>query len=72
MSDEQPGPSKPKQKSDMTIAEYLSLPENQNANMVMPITWCPHLETISKNFDVKDYDVKRPCEICNIEVRRSL
>ena len=72
MSDEQPGPSKPKQKSDMTIAEYLSLPENQNANLVMPIPWCPHLETISKNFDVKDYDVKRPCEICNNEVRQSL
>ena len=72
MSDEQPGPSKPKQKSDMTIAEYLSLPENQNANLVMPIPWCPHLETISKNFDVKDYDVKRPCEICNNEVRESL
>jgi histone deacetylase 6 len=67
MSDEQPGPSKPKQKSDMTIAEYLSLPENQNANLVMPIPWCPHLQTISKNFDVKDYDVKRLCEICKNE-----
>ena len=32
----------------------------------------PHLETISKIFDVKDYDVKRPCEICNNEVRQSL
>ena len=51
----------------MTIAEYLSLPENQNANLVMPIPWCPHLETISENFDVKDYDVKRLCEICNNE-----
>ena len=51
----------------MTIAEYLSLPENQNANLVMPIPWCPHLETISENFDVKDYDVKRLCEVCNNE-----
>ena len=68
MSNEQPGPSKPKQQADMTLAEYLSLPENQNANLVMPRTWCPHLDTVNKNFQIKDYDVKRQCEVCKNEV----
>ena len=30
---DQPGPSKPKDASQMTLAEYLSLPENQGANL---------------------------------------
>ena len=32
----------------MTLAEYLALPENQGANLVMPIPWCPHLEQLGK------------------------
>ena len=67
MSDK-PGPSKPKE-TNMTLAEYLSLPENQNANLVQPLSWCPHLETITKEFCPKDFDVKRPCEICENGVR---
>ena len=58
----------PKDPKDMTLAEYLSLPENQNANLVMPLSWCPHLESINKDFAVEDFDVKRPCEVCNNEV----
>ena len=67
MSDK-PGPSKAKETSNMTLAEYLSLPENQNANLVQPLAWCPHLETITKEFSIKDFDVKRPCEVCKNEV----
>ena len=65
---DKPGPSKPKDPKDMTLAEYLSLPENQNANLIMPLSWCPHLESINKDFAVEDFDVKRPCEVCNNEV----
>ena len=28
---------------NMTLAEYLALPENKNANLVQPLSWCPHL-----------------------------
>ena len=65
MSD-QPGPSKEPVKN-MTLAEYLSLPENQGANLVMPIAWCPHLETVSKNVTEDLFDVKRKCENCDNE-----
>lgn len=71
MSD-QPGPSKPsgekaKDINSMTLAEYLSLPENQNANIVQPLSWCPHLEAINNHFRVEDYDVKRKCQGCENE-----
>lgn len=66
MSD-QPGPSKPKPERDektMTLAEYLSLPENQNANLVMPLEWCPHLEEVLEDFNKEDFDVSRKCQSC--------
>ena len=47
--DPKPGPSKPREDAEsMTLAEYLALPENQGANLVMPIPWCPHLEQLGK------------------------
>lgn len=68
MSD-QPGPSKPKTEPErdektMTLAEYLSLPENQNANLVMPLEWCPHLEEVLEDFNKEDFDVSRKCQSC--------
>ena len=64
-----PGPSREKDASknveNMTLAEYLSLPENQGANLVVPLTWCPHLETVTKDFDEALFDVKRKCENCD-------
>ncbi len=70
MSDQhqRPGPSNSsdaeKPAASMTLAEYLSLPENKNANLVMPKSWCEHLETINKEFKEEDLTVKRPCENC--------
>ena len=60
-----PGPSKEKDAENMTLAEYLSLPENQGANLVVPLTWCPHLETVTKDFDEALFDVQRKCENCD-------
>ena len=61
------GPSKAPEQDKMTLAEYLSLPENQNANIVMPLSWCPHLEEVNDEFKVKDFDVKKKCEFCENE-----
>lgn len=61
MSDDQPGPSR---KREMTLQEYLSLPENQNANLVMPLSWCPHLENIETKINCDDFDVNKKCESC--------
>ena len=69
--DPKPGPSKSVEKEtkneNMTLAEYLSLPENQAANLVMPLSWCPHLETIKKEFKLEDFDIKRKCKTCENE-----
>ena len=27
-----------------TLKEFLALPENAEANYVIPLTWCPHLD----------------------------
>lgn len=63
--DPKPGPSKPKDpENHMTLAEYMSLPENQNANLVMPLEWCPHLESIKKDFQLQDFDVMKKCKSC--------
>ena len=63
---DQPGPSKPRENDEknMTLAEYLSLPENQNANLVMPLPWCPHLEQVKSDFNPVDFDVSRQCQSC--------
>ena len=64
---DQPGPSKTPEKDEksMTLAEYLSLPENQNANLVMPLPWCPHLEQVKEDFKAHDFDVSRKCQSCD-------
>lgn len=67
MSDPQAGPSKINE--TMTLSEYLSLPENQDASLVMPLSWCPHLEenvdVLTQNLNMVDFDVKRKCENCD-------
>ncbi len=30
-----------------TLLEFLSLPENAHAQLVVPLSWCPHLDEIS-------------------------
>ena len=62
-----PGPSKEASQNNINLVEYLSLPENQGANLVVPLSWCPHLETITKQLSEKLFDVKRKCENCENE-----
>ena len=51
---------------NMTLAEYLALPENKNANLVQPLPWCPHLENITAETIPGDMDVlKACCEECD-------
>ena len=65
MDDQQPGPSKPTEK-DMTLAEYLALPENKDANLVMPLDWCPHLESIGQPEEfMTRLDLNAKCEECH-------
>ena len=52
--DPKPGPSKPRAEADMTLAEYLALPENQGANLVMPIPWCPHLDQLGRYEELEE------------------
>ena len=30
----------------LSLAEYLAMPENQGASLVVPMPWCPHLDTL--------------------------
>ena len=39
------GPSRSTSSDPTTLAELLSSEENKGANLVSPLTWCPHLET---------------------------
>jgi|FrelakmetLWP11LW_1041352.scaffolds.fasta_scaffold478389_1 hypothetical protein len=48
----------------MSLLDVLSLPENKDAHMVMPLTWCPHLEKIDSDSDLKKFDDKTPCKDC--------
>ncbi len=63
-NDPQPGPSN-EAKDDMTLAKLLSMPENANANLVMPLSWCPHLETIKNDIKSEDFDIGKKCESCD-------
>jgi hypothetical protein len=47
-----------------TLQEFLSLPENKEANMVVPLTWCPHLETTVTSQVPEKVDIKSPCKEC--------
>ena len=47
----------------MSLMDYLSLPENKDANMVMPLTWCPHLETLNED-PITDFSIQAPCKDC--------
>lgn len=50
---------------NMTLREYLSLPENKDATLVQPLTWCPHLETATSASIPISIDVqKASCEEC--------
>ncbi len=40
-----PGPSTSTSEDPKTLSEVLSAPENQGAVMVVPLGWCPHLES---------------------------
>ena len=46
------------------LLDFLSLPENKDAHMVMPLTWCPHLENFDAQLEVEKFDDKRPCLQC--------
>ena len=49
----------------MTLAGYLALPENKDANLVMPLSWCPHLDTVTSEPVPTNIDVhKASCEEC--------
>ena len=51
---------------NMTLLEYLALPENKDANLVQPLEWCPHLKTIETFSFPKSVDVlKAECEECH-------
>ena len=50
---------------NMSLAEYLALPENKDANLVMPLSWCPHLDTITSEPVPTNIDVRKEgCEEC--------
>ena len=36
----------------LSLAEYLAMPENQGASLVVPMPWCPHLDTLG-SYEVK-------------------
>lgn len=63
-----PGSSKdidPETPSNMKLTEYLALPENKDANIVQPLTWCPHLEMITSESMPVSIDVQKvSCEEC--------
>ena len=37
---------------NLSLAEYLAMPENQGASLVVPMPWCPHLDTLG-SYEVK-------------------
>ena len=45
----------------MKLSAFLALPENANANMVVPLSWCPHLEQVSRD-PPERLDAKTACE----------
>jgi len=53
-----------------TLQEFLMLPENikaineGNLFTVVPLTWCPHLELICSDLDMK-WTSKTPCSVCH-------
>jgi hypothetical protein len=42
----------------------LSQPENKDAHMVMPLTWCPHLADIDRDPDTSKFNDKAACKEC--------
>ena len=50
---------------NMTLRDYLALPENTDANIVQPLTWCPHLQLLaSKSIPSRIHVQKEGCEEC--------
>ena len=33
----------------------------------MPLSWCPHLDSVRKNFKVEEFDIHRKCKTCDNE-----
>lgn len=49
----------------ITLKQFLALPENKDATLVVPLQWCPHLETSSVASEPPDsIDPKAPCLQC--------
>lgn len=75
MSDDpKPGPSKETPDGAAgggevsTLKAFMSLPENKDANYVIPLAWCPHLQEI-KDFNTNEEDLAKtkldsPCASC--------
>lgn len=67
--DPQPGPSSRCEGASgggepTTLLEFLSLPENKDANFVTPLTWCPHLEFMSETIAETEVTLQSPCLEC--------
>ena len=72
--DEKPGPSKEPEgaaascSDDVkTLKEFLALEENKGANYVVPLAWCPHLESNAK-FEPESLShvtLESPCQDCD-------
>ena len=53
------------QAQSMTLSDYLALPENRGANIVQPLQWCPHLESVTSDSLPTNIDVlQSKCEEC--------
>ena len=69
-TDPQPGSSKESNakgndNKSMGLADFLSHPDNKDANLIVPLPWCPHLDLITKSPPPLNIDVqKESCEEC--------
>eukprot|EP00923_Selenidium_pygospionis_P009258 GHVN01015848.1.p1 GENE.GHVN01015848.1~~GHVN01015848.1.p1 ORF type:complete len:159 (-),score=35.48 GHVN01015848.1:131-607(-) len=68
MSGKDPPPSGPlgdPTDEPQTLADVFNSPENQGAEVVLPLSWCPHLKDHVSPDSPPTISLTLPCEICD-------